>query len=172
VLLVGAAATVGCASNAGPAKSPVAQAADMERTRCAADIDEKALEPVLSGQAIEGVQPFYASVESAKSGMQSEIAGATIRVRALQGVTAEWLDRALECHSARRVLGRIPESATPSDPFWLPGRAVDIDAQSARDGFLVAVRGSTTEDARAILARANGFVASASTATPAGRASR
>jgi hypothetical protein len=146
----------------------------MERTRCGADLDPKALEPLLDGTAVDSVQPLYANVENAKSGAQSELQGATIRVRALQGVTAEWLDRALECHSAQRVLGRIPESSAPNDPFWLPGRVVDIDAQSARDGFTVAVRGSTSDDARAILARANGFLASVqgSRASSGGAASR
>jgi hypothetical protein len=86
-------------------------------------------------------------------------------VRALRGVTAEWLDRALECHSARRVLGRIPASDAPNDPFWLPGSVVDIDAESAKDRFVVDVRGATVREGQEILQRANAFVA-ASTVAP------
>lgn len=151
----------GCATtpSAEPAHNPAEEAAAMERTRCGPDLDEAALAPVLNRQAIESVEPLYTREQSGKSGNTSRLFGAVIRVRAIQGVTAEWLDRALECHSARRVLGRIPENAMPNDPFWLPGRMVDIDAQSARDGFQVAVRGYSVDDAQEILIRANAFVA-------------
>jgi hypothetical protein len=142
-----------------PAKTAMDHAADMERTRCGPDLDEKALGPILDGKLVQDVEPLYASVESAKNGSDSELRGVTIRLEALPGVTAEWLDRALECHSARRVLGRVPMSSVPNDPFWLPGNVVDIDAQSARDGFLVAVRVDTPDVAREIVARGNAFAA-------------
>ncbi len=148
-----------------PAKSATDQAADMERTRCGPDLDEKALGPVLDGRAVQDVQPLYSSVESAKNGSDSELRGVTIRLEALPGVTAEWLDRALECHSARRVLSRVPASSVPNDPFWVPGNVVDIDAQSAHDGFLVAVRGATPDVGREILARANAFSAAHQTSS-------
>jgi len=149
-----------------PAKTAVDQAADMERTRCGPDLDEKALGPVLDGKSVQDVQPLYTSVETAKNGSEAELRGVTIRFEALPGVTAEWLDRALECHSARRVLGRIPASSFPNDPFWLPGNVVDIDARSDRDGFLVAVRGATPDVARQIVARANAFSAAHPPAAP------
>jgi hypothetical protein len=171
LFFLGAVVSFGCAGAEGQARSPAEQAASMERTRCGADLDAKALEPVLDGKAIDSVLPLYANIESGKAGAQSELQGAIIRVRALQGVTAEWLDRALECHSAQRVLGRVPDSAFPSDPFWLPGRVVDIDTQSARDGFAVAVRGSTSGDAREILERANRALASAQASSGAAIAS-
>jgi hypothetical protein len=160
-VLMGAIA-VGCASTtaAEPAHNAAEEAAASERSRCGPDLDEAALAPVLSGQAIESVEPLYTRLQGGKSGEGSRLFGAVVRVRAIQGMTAEWLDRALECHSARRVLGRIPETMTPNDPFWLPGRMVDIDAQSARDGFQVAVRGFSVDDAQEILIRANAFLAS------------
>jgi hypothetical protein len=79
-------------------------------------------------------------------------------VLAVKGFTAEWLDRALECHSARRVLGRIPTTTLPDDPFWLPGRMVDIDVGATRAGFQVFIQGQTIKDAQEILSRANAFV--------------
>ncbi len=160
-MLVGAIAA-GCASTtpAEPAHNAAEEAAASERSRCGPDLDEAALAPVLNGQAIESVEPLYTRVQGGKSGETSRLFGALVRVRAVQGMTAEWLDRALECHSARRVLGRIPDTMMPNDPFWLPGRMVDIDAQSARDGFQVAVRGSSVDDAQEILIRANAFLAS------------
>jgi hypothetical protein len=147
----------GCGSTA-PSRTPADVAAAMERSRCGPDVDESALTPILGGEAIQDVEPLYASVSQEKSGPASELRGATFRIRALPGVTPEWLDRALECHSARRVLGRIPAASAPSDPFWLPGSIVDIDVESARDGFTAKVAGSTPADGQEVLARANAFL--------------
>lgn len=146
----------GCGGPSGQTvKTPADQAAFMERTRCAADDDEKALGPVLGGEAVQRVQPLYSTVEGAKTGHMAELRGATVVVQALPGLTAEWLDRALECHSAREALGHT--SAPSDDPFWLPGSSVDIDVRSARDGFDVAITAYSSSDARQVLTRANAF---------------
>jgi hypothetical protein len=147
-------------------RSPADRAAFMESTRCATDDDEKSIAPVLSGSAVQGVQPLYNTLEGSKSGVQAALRGATIKVAALPGVTSEWLDRALECHSAKVTLGHLP--GAPDDPFWLPGSAVDIDVRSARDGFDVAITGYSSEDARQILDRANAFAKAKVPAAPKG----
>jgi hypothetical protein len=148
---------LGCQGSPQQAKSPGDQAAEMARTRCGPDLDENALTPVLDGRALRGVQPLYNNVEEAKGGNQSELRGAIVDVQPIQGVTAEWLDRALECHSAKRVLGQTKDAAGSNDPFWLPGSIVDIDVRSAKDGFRIAVAGSTPADAQQILSRAKAF---------------
>jgi hypothetical protein len=135
-----------------------------ERTRCASDDDDKALAPVLGGDAVQRVQPLYSTVEGAKTGHQSELRGAVVTVSALPGITAEWLDRALECHSAKEVLGHGPTLS--DDPFWLPGSSVNIDVTSDRDGFNVAVSAYSANDARRILDRANAFAKSKTSAGP------
>jgi hypothetical protein len=99
---------------------------------------------------------LYSSVEFGKSGEQSQLRGAVLAVTALPGVTAEWLDRELECHGARLTLGRGPSS--PDDPFWLPGSSVDIDVRPSKDGFIIGVAGYSSADARQILDRAQAFV--------------
>jgi hypothetical protein len=76
----------------------------------------------------------------------------------MKGVTAAWLDRALECHSARRVLGRIPPDQIPNDPFWLPGRTVDIDVVATGPEFAATIRSLEVSDAQEILERAKAFV--------------
>ncbi|HXX68461.1 MAG TPA: hypothetical protein VEK07_14830 [Polyangiaceae bacterium] len=154
---------LGC-EGAPPAQSPADRAAFMEKTRCGADVDENAIAPVLDAKAVEGVSPMYATVDFNKSGEQSQLRGATLRVSALPGVTAEWLDRALECHGARVVLG-LTKPATPDDPFVLPGSILDIDVRPAKDGFLVGVAGFSAQDARKILDRAQAF-GKAKTAPP------
>jgi len=143
------------AAGCGPAaKSPADQAAFTERTRCGPEVAESALAPVLEQKTGLLVAPLYSTIEADKSGAQSQLRGALLTIGALPGVTAEWLDRQLECHSARAELGRIPAS---EDPFWLPGATVDIDVRPARDGFVIAVAGYSPSDARLILDRARAF---------------
>jgi hypothetical protein len=158
------ASAVGC-DQSPPVKSPADQAAELVRTRCAANADETALAPVLDGTAIESVEPLYNSVVGYKTGQYTELTGSAIKVRALQGVTAEWLTRALECHSAKRVLGSIASTSASSDPFWLPGKMVSIDAQSAHDGFRVEVRAAGPVEGNLVLDRAKAFARGRSSAT-------
>jgi hypothetical protein len=158
VALLGVVSSLGCDASPAPAKTPADQAAELVRTRCVANADEAALAPVFDGSAIEGVAPLYNSVVGYKSGQFTELTGTAIKVRALPGVTAEWLTRALECHSAKRVLGTIASTVAPSDPFWLPGRMVDIDAASAHDGFRVEVRAAGPVEGHEVLDRAKAFV--------------
>jgi hypothetical protein len=98
---------------------------------------------------------MYNTIEADKSGNQSQLRGAVLTVNALPGVTAEWLDRELECHGARATLGRAAPAS--DDPFWLPGSSVDIDVRPAKDGFVIGVAGFSPEDARQILSRAQAF---------------
>jgi hypothetical protein len=158
-------ATAACTEpSAQGGRTPADEAAFMERTRCASDDTDKALAPVLSGDAVQRVQPLYSTIEGAKSGHQAELRGAIVTVSALPGVTAEWLDRALECHSAKEVLGHEP---TPSDdPFWLPRSTVNIDVTSDRDGFNIAISAYSANDARQILDRANAFEKAKAAAAP------
>jgi hypothetical protein len=139
----------------GPARSPVDEAAFIESTRCGPDVSDAALVTVLDGKAVREVGPLYSTIEADKSGAQSQLRGAVITISALPGVTAEWLDRELECHSARVTLGRA--TPTPDDPFFLPGSTVDIDVRPNKDGLLVGVAGFSTHDARQILERAQAF---------------
>jgi len=159
---VASAATTGCTLddlNPPPPQTASDKAASLERTRCGPDVDESRLRAVVSGDAVESVEPLYTSAPGAKSGSESRLYGAQIRIRAAQGVTAQWLDRALECHGARRMLQHASADRLANDPFWLPGRMVDIDAQPARDAFDVSVRGESTDDAQEILIRANAYLA-------------
>jgi hypothetical protein len=152
------ASSVGCDMPSGPVKGPADEAAEFVRTRCASNADETAIAAVLDGSAIESVEPLYNNgLGGARVGHWSMLSGTVVTVRALPGITGEWLTRALECHSVRRVVGSIPESSMPNDPFWLPGRMVEIDAQSAHDSFRVEVRAAHPAEAQELLNRARAF---------------
>jgi hypothetical protein len=160
---VAPAAATGCTLedlNPPPPQTASDKAVALERTRCGPDVDESRLLAVVTGDAVESVEPLYTSAPDAKSGSETRLYGAEIRIRAAQGMTAQWLDRALECHGARRMLQNASAARLASDPFWLPGRMVDIDAQPLHDAFEVSVRGESTDDAQEILIRANAYLAS------------
>jgi hypothetical protein len=163
--LLALASVLGCEPSSSSPKTPTDQAAALVRTRCAANADEAGLAPVLDGTSIVSVEPLYSSVVGAKTGQVSELSGSAITVRALPGVTAEWLTQALECHAAKRVLGSIPETASLRDPFWLPGRLVHIDVTSARDGFRVDVHATGPAEGQQILDRARAVARNAPAAT-------
>ncbi len=151
-LLLSAAFTMGCEA---PAKTAVDQAAFTDRTRCGLDVKDSDLAPVFEGHSVETVAPLYSTIEAGKSGEQSRLRGAILTFGALPGETAEWLDRELECHSARVTLGQV--QSLPDDPFWLPGSTLDIDVRPTRDGLVVGIAGYSAADARKVLDRAQSF---------------
>lgn len=142
---------LGCQS-AEPARSPADQAAAVERTYCTADFSDKQLTRVLDGSAVERIEPVYSGWAS--KGSNPRLRGAAIVVRPVQGETAEWLNRALECHSARQLGSFARGSTVPADPFWLSDALVRIEVASSGDGFRIQLTGETSADAREILARA------------------
>lgn len=142
-----------------PARSPVDRATEMERATCGPDVPEASITPVFERGAIESVEPLFDTVADAELGREKEVVGAIVHVRALKGVTPEWLDRALECHNARRTLGSVPE--VRDDPFWIPDGTVEIDVTSAHDGFRVTARAHDASGAQQILTRAHGLAGGA-----------
>jgi len=152
--LIAGAAAVGCATSA-PPQSPVEQAAALERTECAAFRDDSAIADVLSGRAVERVEPLYFGLQSKSSNPRLE--GAVLTIRPIRGATAEWLARSLECHGVERMLGRTVARNGAVDPFVLPGSMVTVSVRSSGDGFRVELQGATMEDSREILSRADAF---------------
>ncbi|MGA7124555.1 MAG: hypothetical protein WBY94_30915 [Polyangiaceae bacterium] len=148
---------VGC-GRAAPATTPADKAAAVETSKCSAAVDEGRLAPVLTGSAIESVEPLYTRVAMRESDVQATaLHGAWITVRPLPGMTAELLERSLECHSARATLGRVD---TPtSDPFALQSALVDISVKREGDAFRVGVGAPRTEEAHEILNRAEQLMA-------------
>ena len=159
--LAGAAALAGVSvtgcGRAAPATTPADKAAAVETSKCSATVNEHDLVPVLTGSAIESVEPLYTRVAMRDSDVQGALHGAWITVRPLPGMTAELLERSLECHSARAALGRVDGPAT--DPFTLPSALVDISVEPEGDAFRVGVGAPRNEEAHEILSRAEQLMA-------------
>ena len=83
--------------------------------------------------------------------------GAVVVFRAVPAMTAEWLQRVVDCHLARNAaLGHaVPEM--PTCP--LVPRGVTARVSSTGNGFAVAIRSDDAATAREILARAERLVA-------------
>jgi hypothetical protein len=73
-------------------------------------------------------------------------------------VSRESLQRSLECHEARGLLGQLG-AVGDDDPYVLPDVWLDISAESEGDGFVVLVRTDDLAAARRVLERARRFAA-------------
>jgi hypothetical protein len=144
--------SLGCASSSEPPRT-AGLAAD--RARCAEFVNDPSAAEALSRDSIEGVEPLYAAITARTT--STFLVGATIHVRPVKGVTAEWLGRALAC----RQIGAGPGTLAHGEimPAFSPDARVEV--KSAGDGFRVEVTASTAEEAREILSEATAFSGSA-----------
>jgi hypothetical protein len=136
-------------------------AAAIERYGCRS-VDDNEISHVLSGAAVERWEPaYYSAAGSGKEDNYKRLAGAAFTLQPRRGDSAEWLNRALACHSAKKAL-----APDPSDPFSLPGRPVDIDVKATGKDFTVLVRSMDVADATEIVVRARAFAARPDERTP------
>lgn len=124
--------------------------------------DDRALSPFDHAEDIASVEPFVMQVPTGKSTSYHRDVGAVVTFRAVPGLTAEWLQREIDCHLARNAaLGHVvPEM--PDCP--LVPRGVEAHVRSTGTGFAVELRSDDTETAREILARAQRGVTKARSA--------
>jgi len=156
-LVFGQAAITGCAaSDAGRAPaSPSDQATAFRQARCRGVADDGAIADVINGKAVEGVSPLYSGISTKTS--NPRLVGASVYVRPARGETAEWLNRSLECHGAKRT-SEPASGLAANDPFFLPDSLVSIHVEAEGDRFKVNIQGNSGADAREILGRASALV--------------
>jgi hypothetical protein len=136
-------------------RTPAERAHELE-PRCARFSDE-AIARALAPALVESVEPAYSYVSSGPIDRQARLRGARVHLRPVSDMSRESLERSLECHQARVVIGTAKELV--SDPYVLPGRWVDLDTDSEGDGFVVVIKADAVSDARDVLARARRFAA-------------
>lgn len=88
-----------------------------------------------------------------EGGLPGTLQGAVVTFRAMPGMTAQWLQRLVNCHIARNVaLGHdVPEM--PACPLVPKGASATVAPTS--DGFAVTIRGANDASAREIWRRAS-----------------
>jgi hypothetical protein len=121
--------------------------------KCAGESEQRAAS-ALSATLVESVEPAYRTVDSGND-RAIRLRGARLHLRPSLNVSAEALERTLECHQARVALGE--SRAIVNDPYVLPGAWLDIDVDSTGDGLVAAVEVSRFDDARRVLDRARSF---------------
>lgn len=124
---------------------------DTEAQACVGISDEnRDLSPFEHPEEIAAVKPLMERVQLGRASSE-RLAGAVVTVRAVPGLTAEWLQRIVDCHLARNAsLGQfVPEM--PNCP--LVPKGVEAKVISAGNGFAVSIRSNDVETAKEILAR-------------------
>jgi hypothetical protein len=152
----------GCVSES---PTPAARAASMERLQCTDPRQSQEELRALQGTAVVRAEPTYFLLNSGAGSGAGRISGTKLLVRPPQGVSALDLNRALQCHSARMLLGQVDPAAFPDDPYFLPDAWVDIDVKP-EDGLLaVRLTADKVPQNLALLHRATAFADAHRTAT-------
>ena len=129
-----------------------------EESTCAGiSPEDRDISPFSYVDDIVGVEPITASRSGGKDGPRAVTLGAVVSVRAVPGLTAEWLQRIVDCHVARDAsLGNVvPEM--PDCPLVPAGVTAKVSSTGA--GFAVDIRTEDTSAAADVLARAQRLVA-------------
>jgi len=134
-------------------RTPADRAREIE-PKCQGFGDDTAA-PLLARSALDSVEPAYSHVQSGPVDREARLRGARLHIRPLPGFSREAMDRSLECHEARVLLGRVQTG--PDDPYVLEGSWLDIDVDSEGDGFAVSVVADNIDAARRVLEHARRF---------------
>ena len=113
--------------------------------------DDRDTSPFDHRQDIASVEALTVGTTSGKS-QSARTEGAIVTFRAVPGMTAQWLQRVVDCHLARNTaLGHeVPEMAyCPLVPKGVSARVAGTDS-----GFSVAIRADDSQTAQEILNRA------------------
>lgn len=116
---------------------------------------DRDMSPFVHREDIAGVTPLTEPGGNLKL-PTTEVKGAVVTFRAIPGMTAEWLQRLVDCHVARNAaLGHaVPEM--PDCP--LVPKGVSARVSSTGDGFSVTIQADNPAGAREVLARAERLV--------------
>jgi hypothetical protein len=131
------------------------EAHQLEAVAAQACVDVPALErdqpSFLQPNQVEGVWPFLGERRLIKTWVK-EVRGATVVVRATQGMTRQWVARVLRCHIAwRRVVDGGPGRRL-DDPFDIA--QADLSFDETETGFLIRIVGHDKAEGEEILRRA------------------
>ena len=131
---------------------------DAEARACAgvpaADRDQSPFSRVADIREVRRLQAIQDDVEGQPTGRGLE--GAAVTFRAVPGLTAEWLQRVVDCHLARNAALGFPADAMGYCPLNI--KHVRARVHSVGDGFAVEVRSSDAKSVAEIIRRAEGLV--------------
>jgi hypothetical protein len=111
---------------------------EMEESACAGlPTSERDQSPLLGNEAVISAVPLWPLPSSAKGAPARKLVGASMVLRAERGVTAEWLQRVVDCHVARNALGEGKAAAMRDCPLAVTG--ISAVVRSTGTGFAVEI---------------------------------
>jgi hypothetical protein len=117
-------------------------------------IDEmdRDMSPFAHKADIRSVRELKETIRNEFGNEEQRTIGASVRFRAVPGMTAQWLQRLVDCHLARNAaLGHdVPEM----EYCPLVPKGVTATVKAADDGFVVEIRGDTAATTQETLRRA------------------
>lgn len=134
--------------------APTVKATAVQQTQCAVASGDVR---VLQHTTVLDAGPLYSHVITGKNGSEDRVTGAKLLVRPPDGISAEQLERMLQCHSAQVLLGQVDTSRFADDPYWLPNAWLDIDVKPDHGNFEVVLRADSVPDGLNVLHRATAF---------------
>lgn len=119
--------------------------------------DDRDISPFEHTEDIVGAAALRVPTTGGGKVRSDQLAGAIITFRAVPGLTAEWLQRVVDCHLARNAsLGHVVPEMTNCP---LVPRGATATVTSTGNGFAVSIRASDALSAEEILSRAQRLVA-------------
>lgn len=135
--------------------------ASAEASACAGiSDDDRDISPFYHREDIQSVSTYSENVKSGK-GSVAKVVGATVMFRALPGMTAEWLQRVVDCHLARAAAAGHEMPEMDYCPLELKG--VKAKVTSAGNGFAVNISADDDNTVEQIKKRALALGPSAAT---------
>jgi hypothetical protein len=116
--------------------------------------------PFAHREDIRSVAPLNEQVMSGRT-VSTRLAGAQVVFSAVPGMTAEWLQRIVDCHLARNAAIGHDMSGTEMTYCPLTLRGAQAKVRSVGDGFAVEIRADDAETSKGILQRAESLRPSA-----------
>lgn len=126
--------------------------ASAEASACAGiSEDDRDISPFYHREDIQSVSLYSENVRSGK-GAVSKVVGATVVFRAVPGMTAEWLQRVVDCHLARAAA--VGHEMPEMDYCPLELKGVKAKVTSAGNGFAVNISAEDDKTVEEIKKRA------------------
>jgi hypothetical protein len=141
-------------------RAAAAALTNAENSACAGiSEDDRDISPFYHREDIQSVSTLTETVKAGKSSTQKEV-GATVVFRAVPGMTAEWLQRVVDCHLARAAAVGHDMPEMSYCPLMLKG--VKAKVTSAGNGFAVNLSGDDADAIAEIKKRAQALAPSGS----------
>jgi hypothetical protein len=149
-----AGATSSCVSE----PTVAARAAAVQRYQCLGPRESEDELRILRETTVVHVAPitFFTGAGTRSEGGQ-RVSGVKLLVRAPDGVSYDQMARALQCHSAKVLLGQVDVATLGDDPYVLPDTWLDIEVTPDRGYFAVKLSADRVYENLALFRRETAF---------------